>query len=134
MSQPVGPDIAAERFVEKWSRVTLAERSVSQEHFLDLCRLIDHPTPGDSDAGDFTFEKHVVPISAASKGSKGFGGYVDVWKRGAFVWEYKRKGKHADLHEAYRQLLQYREALGNPPRSVEGDSCAIRYSQDRRCC
>ena len=28
---------------------------------------------------------------AASKGSKGEGGFVDVWKRGCFAWEYKRK-------------------------------------------
>ncbi len=30
-----------------------------------------------------------------------------------FGWEYK--GKHKDLKAAYSQLLQYREALENPP-------------------
>jgi hypothetical protein len=41
-SAPASPDAAA-RFVEKWSGVELSERAASQEHFLDLCRLLDHP-------------------------------------------------------------------------------------------
>jgi hypothetical protein len=34
---------------------------------------------------------------------------------------YKRKGKYKDLSEAYQQLLQYREALENPPLLVVSD-------------
>ena len=44
---------------------------------------------------------------------------ADVWKRGHFGWEYK--GAHADLAAAYRQLLDYREALENPPLLVVSD-------------
>ncbi len=44
---------------------------------------------------------------------------ADVWKKGCFAWEYK--GKHANLDEAYQQLLQYREALENPPLLVVSD-------------
>ncbi len=43
-------------------------------------------------------------------------GFADVWKRGHFAWEYK--GKRKDLAAAYRQLLEYREALKNPPLMV----------------
>ena len=43
----------------------------------------------------------------------GGSGWADVWRRGYFAWEYK--GKHRDLRAAYRQLLQYREDLENPP-------------------
>ena len=32
-------------FVAKWRTVTLTERSAAQQHFLDLCRLLDQPTP-----------------------------------------------------------------------------------------
>jgi hypothetical protein len=32
-----------EQFVEKWSRSDLSERAASQEHFIDLCRLIGEP-------------------------------------------------------------------------------------------
>ena len=60
--------------------------------------------------------------AAASKGSKGDGtGFVDVWKRGFFAWEYKRKDKYKNLDEAYRQLYQYRDDLDNPPFSVVCD-------------
>jgi hypothetical protein len=32
-------------FIQKWKPVTLTERASAQEHFIDLCRLLDHPTP-----------------------------------------------------------------------------------------
>jgi len=32
-------------FVSKWRKVELTERSASQQHFLDLCELFDHPKP-----------------------------------------------------------------------------------------
>jgi hypothetical protein len=32
----------------------------------------------------------VKVVRSASKGSKGEGGFVDVWKRGCFAWEYDR--------------------------------------------
>jgi hypothetical protein len=47
------------RFVEKWAGAELSERAASHEHFIDLCRLIGHPTPASADpTGDeYTFEK-----------------------------------------------------------------------------
>ena len=113
----------AERFVEKWSHAELSERAASHEHFMDLCRLIDQPTPASSDpTGDeYTFEKPVKVTRSASKGSKGEAGFVDVWKKGCFAWEYKRKDKYKNLDKAYRQLYQYRDALGNPPLSIVRD-------------
>jgi len=110
-------------FIEKWSRTTLPERAASQEHFLDLCRLLNQPTPAEFDAAgtEYAFEKGVSVTGAASRGSKGDAGYADVWWRGKFAWEYKRKGKHKDLAEAYRQLCQYREDLENPPLLIVSD-------------
>ena len=69
-------------FIHKWSRANLKERSAAQEHFLDLCRLLGHPTPAEADAEGafFTFEK------GANKTSGG-DGFADVWKRGFFAWE-----------------------------------------------
>ena len=41
------PEIRSpQAFVAKWRDVTLKERSSSQEHFIDLCRLLSHPTLG----------------------------------------------------------------------------------------
>lgn len=110
-------------FIAKWSRTSLPERAASQEHFIDLCRLLGQPTPAEHDAtgAEYTFEKGVAVTDAASAGSKGHYGFADVWWRGKFAWEYKRKDKYADLREAYRQLCQYREALENPPLLVVSD-------------
>jgi hypothetical protein len=115
--------ITPEQFVEKWSKANLSERAASQEHFIDLCHLLDQPTPAEADSSgdDYCFEKHVKVVGSASKGSKGDFGFVDVWKRGFFAWEYKRKDKHKSLDEAYRQLYQYRDDLDNPPLSVVCD-------------
>ena len=102
------------QFISKWRRVELKERSASQEHFLDLCRVVAHKTPAeaDPDGSWFTFEK------GASKHGGG-DGWADVWKKGFFGWEYK--GRHKDLDVAYDQLLKYREALENPPLLVVCD-------------
>jgi type II restriction/modification system DNA methylase subunit YeeA len=71
-------------------------------------------TPNEADpTGDwYAFEKGAEKTSGGD-------GFADVWKRGHFAWEYK--GKHKDLKAAYAQLLQYREALENPPLLVVCD-------------
>jgi hypothetical protein len=103
-------ETAAERFVEKWGNSELSERAASHEHFIDLCHLIDQPTPASADATgeEYTFEKPVKVTLSASKGSKGEAGFVDVWKKGCFAWEYKRKDKYKNLgsYSAWR-LSQY---------------------------
>lgn len=110
--------LTPQEFVSKWQYASAKERSAAQEHFIDLCRLIDHPTPMEADpAGEtFTFE-----AGAAKHG--GGQGWADVWKKGCFAWEYK--GQHANLDRAYDQLLQYREALQNPPLLIVSDMASI---------
>ncbi len=100
--------MTARDFIAKWRQVELKERSAAQEHFIDLCRLIGHPTPVELDpTGDtFCFERGVSKHGGGD-------GFADVWKRGFFGWEYK--GKHKDLNAAYNQLLLYRDALASPP-------------------
>ncbi len=122
--------LTADEFVHKWSKAQLSERAASHEHFIDLCHLLDQPTPAQADASgeDYCFEKHVKVVGSASKGSKGDAGFVDVWKRGHFAWEYKAKDKHKTLDEAYRQLYQYRDDLDNPPLSIV---CDIRTTEIR---
>lgn len=108
------PAMNVHKFILKWSKVALTERSASQQHFLDLCSVVGHPAPAEMDReGDtFTFEKGAAKYGGGS-------GWADVWKRGYFAWEYKRR--HADLAGAYDQLLRYREALENPPLLVVSD-------------
>ena len=100
-------------FVAKWRVNTRNERAAAQEHFLDLCALLNEATPNSDPTGAaYAFEK------GASKASGGEG-WADVWRRGRFAWEYK--GKHKDLDAAHRQLLQYAGALENPPLLVTSD-------------
>ena len=68
-------------FVAKWSPVQLPERAASQEHFLDLCRLLGQPTPAEHDAtgSEYAFEKSTTVTAAASRGSHGDRGFADVW-------------------------------------------------------
>jgi hypothetical protein len=95
-------------FIQKWQAASLSERSAYQQHFLDLCELLGQPKPAaaDPEGAWYTFERGV-------RKTEGGNGWADVWMRGHFGWEYK--GKHKNLAEAYKQLLQYREDLENPP-------------------
>jgi hypothetical protein len=34
-------------FIKKWKASNLKERSAAHEHFIDLCRLLDEPTPAE---------------------------------------------------------------------------------------
>lgn len=106
-------------FISKWRNTELKERSASQSHFNDLCRLlgIDEPTTADAKGEWFTFEK------GASKTSGGEG-WADVWRKDCFAWEYK--GKRANLDKAFDQLLQYAIALENPPLLIVSDMDVIR--------
>ncbi len=110
-------------FKRKWSRYKGKESSAYQEHFNDLCRLLDQPTPAEADptgSESFCFQKRVIKDAelllvredAAGYGEPGDRGFADVWKKDCFAWEYK--GKKKNLEEAYRQLLRYRESLQNP--------------------
>ncbi|MCI0588410.1 MAG: class I SAM-dependent DNA methyltransferase [Planctomycetes bacterium] len=100
-------------FAGKWKGSTRTERAASQEHFIDLCRLLGVPTPNEDPSGDrYAFEKGAEKVGGGD-------GFADVWKKDHFAWEYK--GKRKDLDAAYQQLLQYREALDNPPLLVVCD-------------
>ncbi|MFI4860925.1 MAG: type IIL restriction-modification enzyme MmeI, partial [Phycisphaerales bacterium JB063] len=117
MPNDSNPSMTPAAFVAKWRDNTLSERSASQQHFIDLCRLLGQPTPAEHDpAGhEYAFDMGVSVTGPASASAKGKHGFADVAWRGRFAWEYKRKGKHATLDDAYRQLLQYHEHLDQPP-------------------
>jgi type II restriction/modification system DNA methylase subunit YeeA len=101
-------------FITKWKASSLKERSAAQEHFCDLCRLLDEPTPAqaDPDGSWYCFERGATKTTGSE-------GWADVWKRGHFAWEYK--GKRKDLTAAFSQLQQYALALENPPLLVVSD-------------
>ncbi len=106
-------------FIAKWRASELKERSASQEHFIDLCRLLGEPTPAEADptGEQYCFER-------GARKDTGGDGWADVWKRHHFAWEYK--GKHADLDAAFNQLRQYVLALENPPLLIVSDMVRFR--------
>ena len=108
-----------QEFIAKWRRSRGQESAGAQEWFIDLCRVVEHPTPAELDPRQewYTFERAV-------RESSGRRGRADVYKRSYFAWEFK--GLHRDLDEAYRQLQRYREALNNPPLLVVSDFRTIR--------
>ena len=106
-------------FIKKWRSSALKERSGSQEHFIDLCRLLGEPTPAEADpTGDtYCFER-------GARKDTGGDGWADVWKRHHFAWEYK--GQRADLDAAFGQLRTYALALENPPLLIVSDMLRFR--------
>ena len=106
-------------FIAKWRASELKERSAAQEHFIDLCRLLDEPTPAEDDPSGqrYCFERGARKDSGGS-------GWADVWKRHCFAWEYK--GPHKDLDAAFNQLRQYALALENPPLLIVSDMVRFR--------
>ena len=106
-------------FLARWRNVELKERSASQAHFMDLCRLlgIDDPVAADPKGEWFTFEKGATKTSGGE-------GWADVWRKGHFAWEYK--GRAANLEKAFDQLLRYSIALESPPLLIVSDMERIR--------
>ena len=115
MNVPMTPN----EFIAKWRNSALKERSGSQEHFIDLCRLLGEPTPAEADpSGDtYCFER-------GARKDTGGSGWADVWKRHHFAWEYK--SQHANLDAAFRQLRRYALALENPPLLIVSDMLRFR--------
>ncbi len=101
-------------FIAKWRAAELKERSASQEHFIDLCRLLGEPTPAEADPTGETY-----CFERGARKDTGGDGWADVWKRHHFAWEYK--GKRADLDAAFGQLRLYALALENPPLLIVSD-------------
>ena len=81
-------------FISKWRASELKERSASQEHFIDLCRLLGEPTPVEADPTGETY-----CFERGARKDTGGDGWVDVWKRHHFAWEYK--GRRANLDAAF---------------------------------
>lgn len=110
--------MTANEFIKKWHGVQLKEKSAYQEHFLDLCKLVEHPSPveSDKDGSSFCFEKGAIKTGGGN-------GWADVWKRGHFAMEYKGPG--GNLKNALQQVQRYALALENPPLLVVSDVATI---------
>ena len=102
-----------QEFVAKWRNVQFGEKQASQEMFLDMCALVDHPTPGAVGNPEvFTFEKWVP------------GGFADAYYEEHFGWEFKTL--ESELDYGLNQLLRYQVHLKTPPLLVVSTFRVIR--------
>ena len=60
--------ITLPEFVQKWTASTRTERAAAQEHFVDLCRLLNQQTPNQADpTGNwYAFEKGTVKVGGGA--------------------------------------------------------------------
>ena len=101
-TEPVEPTMSAQEFIQNWRNTRFGESQGAQSFFDDICRLVGHPRPADSqDPENFTFEKAVL------------GGFADAYKAEHFAWEFK--GTERQLSGAFDQLLRYQVYLKTPP-------------------
>jgi hypothetical protein len=111
-----------QEFVAKWKPGTpshgLSERAGAQPHFIDLCRALGVPEPGEPER--YCFERGVTKSGSAAARTDGF---ADVWLKGHFAWEYKRPGR--SLGEALKQLMMYALPLESPPLLVVCDRVSL---------
>ncbi|MBB1125886.1 class I SAM-dependent DNA methyltransferase [Thiospirillum jenense] len=107
-----------DEFIIKWQRTTLKESSAAQEHFCDLCQLLDELTPAAADptGAVYCFEHGTIKTTGGK-------GWADVWKDGHFGWEYKSAGKNLD--QALKRLQFYAPALNHPPLLIVSDMAQI---------
>jgi hypothetical protein len=100
--------LQAQDFIRKWRQGNPTfdrnERAGAQAHFIDLCRVLGVPEPGDPDI--YCFERGLSKTgSAAVDGRPRTDGFADVWLRGHFTLEYKAPGR--SLEGALKQLMMY---------------------------
>ena len=124
---------ALEAFVRRWKAASGSERANYQLFLTELCTLLGlrAPDPASSDTAEngYVFERRVTFQEADGSESRGF---IDLYKRGAFVLEAKQTGKPLDsgvwdtaMHRARAQAVRYASALpaeeGRPPFLVVTD-------------
>lgn len=116
---PPGERLSARDFFLRWRGTFFTERQAAQSFFIDLCRMVGHPAPGEmGDPNVFTFEKRVP------------GGACDVWFQDRFAWEFKTADSQLD--EGLNQLLRYQVYLGTPPLLIVSSFNSIRVRTNFR--
>lgn len=124
---------AVETFIARWKDTTGTEKANYQLFLSELCALLALPTPDpaskDNIENAYTFERRVDIQNPDGSENRGF---IDLYKRGAFVLEAKQTGKGLEtkgwdkaMQAAYNQADQYVRALpaneGRPPFIVVTD-------------
>jgi hypothetical protein len=120
---PVPPEV--EVFIARWAPSSGAERANYQLFLAELCDLLRVPRPEPSVADDaantYVFDKSVA--FRATDGSKDSTGFIDLYRKGAFVCETKQsveKQKAAELSLAAPTAPKARRKTGTSIRGTPG--------------
>lgn len=131
---PQGTDqTSIEAFIKRWKNAGGTERANYQLFLTELCNVLDLPQPDPAEdntqQNSYVFERRVDISNPDGSQNRGF---IDLYRRGAFVLEAKQTGKTLEtrgwdkaMQAAYNQADQYVRALpsdeGRPPFIVVTD-------------
>lgn len=119
--------VTLDAFIARWQHAGGSERANYQLFLTELCELLGlpRPDPAGDDTRDnaYVFERRVVMRQPDGSANNGF---IDLYRRGAFVLEAKQTGRTLDtsgwdkaMLRAHNQADQYARALpadeGRPP-------------------
>lgn len=125
----------AEQFIDKWSRSGGAELANSQLFLMELCALLDVPSPEPTQADEslnrYTFEKAV----SFNNGDGTFSpGRIDLYRQNCFVLESKQGIERKDIEQAERLATVTREKRfrsGTATRGTTGWSVAMQRARQQ---
>nr|VFJ57540.1 MAG: hypothetical protein BECKDK2373C_GA0170839_106017 [Candidatus Kentron sp. DK] len=120
-------ELSVAAFLSRWQKATGAERANHQLFITELCELLELPRPDpatdDNDQNAYVFERRVDFHNPDGTQNRGF---IDCYRRGAFIIEAKHTGKAFGsgkwddaMLRAHGQAVSYARALpkseGRPP-------------------
>lgn len=114
-----GPILNVDDFIARWAASGGSERANFQQFAIELTQLLDVPAPkpatADAQNDDYRFERPVIFIHTGTQ-SRGF---IDLYRRGAFVMEAKQ-GTGAAAEESQLDLLAAAPALQRQGHGLRG--------------
>jgi hypothetical protein len=98
-------NVSVDKFIERWKASGGSERANFQQFAIELTQLLDVPTPkpatSDAQNDDYRFERPVTFIHTGVQ-SRGF---IDLYRRGAFIMEAKQGIAQPSAPDAQLALL-----------------------------
>ena len=110
--------MSPDEFIQRWKASSGSERANFQQFAIELTQLLGVPAPkpatADAQNDDYRFERPVTFIHTATQSR----GYIDLYRRGAFVMEAKQgvAAKAALEHQLALPGIKAHERQGHGPR------------------
>lgn len=120
------PEPAA-AFIARWQGVTASEKATAQSFVIELCELLDQPRPHATREEAYMFERRVDFKHGDGSTSIGF---IDCYRRGAFVLESKKLNPGAQAHLG-RTTRGFNDALMRARAQAEAYARALPANEGR---